>query len=329
VSVRYRIEAEGGVAAVVVAGQALVIGSSEKADLRLDGEVALRHARLAVDKKKAELEVVRGEEARINGVTVTGKRVVRDGDEIEVGGVLLKFNQLAPTDEVPASELLGSRAPIPVEHALTPPPPVEKSEALQLSEAASTALARARIWWPEQQIPPLEVQHVWFALEKDDSWRSLAIVPTDDRVPCVAIAHGFGRMACMNPHARVLVVDASSHGGHEGPPVEQPGHAVVRFPQAGYDFLDASALGLGDAELAHVYVPRLLEYLETAGERHDRVIIALGSVIEHTQSIPIARAVDAVVLAVGVGHSVIDAVKKSAEIVGKERIQGSMALEYE
>ena len=68
---------------------------------------------------------------------------------------------------------------------------------------------------------------------------------------------------------------------------------VKQFPQANYDFLDASSLGLNDAEVAHLYIPQLLEYISSGTGRYNKVLIAVGSLLQHARSIPVARAVDA------------------------------------
>jgi hypothetical protein len=194
---------------------------------------------------------------------------------------------------------------------------------------AGQAVYGEDLWWPEDELPPIELQHVWFDLARDDTWRSLAIVPTDQSTPSLPVAHAFARMAALNPDTHVLVVNASPRGEDERTDRAFAGtvaSAVKQFPQVNYDILDATALGMNDAEVAHLYVPQLLDYIDAGSGRYNKVLIALGSLIEHARSIPIARAVDTVLLNVGVGQSLLPEVSRTVEIVGKERVVGSLVV---
>jgi predicted component of type VI protein secretion system len=195
--------------------------------------------------------------------------------------------------------------------------------------AALAAAKRAGMWWSWEQMPPLALQHVWFDIERDTSWRSLAIVPVSEGLPVLAVAHAFARMASMNPRSNVLVVDATP--GEPGEDQERNAAtvaaAVMRNPGAAYDFLDATALGMNDADVAHIYVPQLLQYISTEEANHKKVIIALGPLIQNAQSIPVARRVDSVLLGIEVGQTRLPDVSRTADIIGRERVNGTLALE--
>lgn len=195
---------------------------------------------------------------------------------------------------------------------------------------AMKPMEEAGLWWPKDELPPLELQHVWFDLARDDRWRSLAVVPTDEHTPALPVAHAFARMASLNPQSHVLLVDASPRenvrrGGR--PFAGTIASQVKQFPQANYDFLDASSLGMNDAEVAHLYIPQLLDYISSGTGRYNKVLIAVGSLLKHARSIPVARAVDAVLLNVGVGTSRLPDVARTVDIVGRERVLGSMTVE--
>ncbi len=208
---------------------------------------------------------------------------------------------------------------------------LDREDDLQHEDAtAAMALEENGLWWPKDELPPLELQHVWFDLARNDRWRSLAVVPTDPATPTLPVAHAFARMASLNPQSHVLLVDATPRGpllGQKRPLAGTIASQVKQFPQANYDFLDASSLGLNDAEVAHLYIPQLLEYIASGTGRYNKVLIAVGSLLQHARSIPVARAVDAVLLNVGVGTSRLPDVNRTVEIVGRDRVMGSLTVE--
>jgi len=176
--------------------------------------------------------------------------------------------------------------------------------------------------------PPLAVQHVWFELARDESWRSMALVPTDSTVNTLDLVHGFAQMAALNPNNRVLVVDVTLAGDPTTDPVVSNVASAVRtFPGARYDYLDSALLGMNTAELAHIYVPQLLDYIASESGRYNRVLLALGNLLEHATSIPIARAVEKVLLCVGQHTSRLTDVRRLPDIIGAERIAGSIVVD--
>lgn len=342
---------------VLSPGEERVIGADAAADIRLKGDgVEPRHARVLLERDELRVvDIGNKKSMKVNGGKQRSARL-ENGDQLSLGGVTLRVQRRITTVVEDAKQ---KRAPARGSAPAPPPATVAEGEAAGPADAPPTTspsvavevLERAEVphelsreesagtmslleehglWWPKDELPPLELQHVWFDLARHDSWRSLAVVPTDASTPTLPVAHAFARMASLNPHAHVLLVDATPREalyGRGRPFAGTIASQVKQFPQANYDFLDASSLGMNDAEVAHLYIPQLLEYISSGTARYNKVLIAVGSLLQHARSIPVARAVDAVLLSVGVGTSRLPDVNRTLDIVGRERVMGSLTVE--
>lgn len=322
---------------VLMPGDERVIGSDASADIRLKGDgVEPRHARVLLERDELRVvDIGNRKTMRVNGGKQRSARL-ENGDQLALGGVTLRVQRRIVSGAIPIDEVKPKPDPA---YASTTEPQlavevIERDEAQDLSRdegtVAMSLLEEQGVWWPEDELPPLELQHVWFDLARNEHWRSLAIVPTDHNTPTLPVGHAFARMASLNPHARVLLVDATPREpllARRRPFAGTIASQVKQFPQANYDFLDASSLGMNDAEVAHLYIPQLLEYISSGTGRYNKVLIAVGSLLMHARSIPVARAVDAVLLSVGVGTSRLPDVSRTIDIVGRERVMGSLTVE--
>lgn len=349
---------------VLMEGDERVLGSESEADIRFKGEgVEARHARVRFEGHELRVvDISKRRSMRVNGSRQKSARL-ESGDQLALGAVTLQVTRrVSPQNGSTQGAVNGAaHNGSPAEPTIPRPPSATVAGESARTQAGGTGLIerprarpvehshqRARrlerddgnvgmgpleergLWWPKDELPPLQLQHVWFDLARDDGWRSLAVVPTDDSTPALPVAHAFARMASLNPNSHVLVVDASPrepHGVHGSPFAGTIASQVTQFPQANYDFLDASSLGMNDAEVAHLYVPQLLEYIASGTGRYNKVLIATGSLISHARSIPVARAVDAVLLNVGQGTSRLPNVNRTVEIVGRSRVVGSLVIE--
>lgn len=368
-------------------GEERVIGSGDKADIRLpDHGVEPRHARVQLEKGELRVVDIGGAKSmKVNGGKQRSARL-ENGDQLALGEVTLRVQRRLGSMEPKAAKKKGRRAEEELlrhgavaanggtidsgalhsgaldsgGHDSGAPNSVvvngttaegvgaaalanterrrrevevlDREDDLERDDAAGpmAPVEEHGLWWPKDELPPLELQHVWFDLARHDRWRSLAIVPTDPYTPTLPVAHAFARMASLNPHTRVLLVDATPREpllGKERPFAGTIASQVKQFPQANYDYLDASSLGMNDAEVAHLYIPQLLDYISSGTGRYNKVLIAVGSLLQHARSIPVARAVDAVLLSVGVGSSRLPDVNRTVEIVGRERVMGSLTVE--
>lgn len=329
---------------LLASGDERVIGNNDDADIRLtDDGVEHRHARVRWSGGDLQVEDLGSRK----GVRVNGARkkdaLLDNGDQLGLGAATLRVSKrirvLDPSeepdneDESPGNGKANGAGGEP-----------ERDEQIELRDPRSDDrrdvdeprpmmddFDERGLWWPRDELPPLELQHTWFDLARDTTWRSLAIVPTDALVPALPVAHAFARMAALDPNAHVLVVDASppDEGGPRKPFAGTVASAVKQFPHANYDLLDAGSLGMNDAEVAHIYVPQLLEYLSSGSARYNKVLIATGALTMNARSIPVARAVERVLLTVGLKRADLRDVSRTVEIVGKGRIVGSLVVKPE
>ncbi|MFC1610548.1 hypothetical protein ACFL6C_06295 [Myxococcota bacterium] len=186
--------------------------------------------------------------------------------------------------------------------------------------------------------PSLNLQHAWFEATRNRSWRSLALVPVQENTPTIELARGFGRMASQELTGRVLVVNASLKDCRlRGDSGESPKVDVwnamtgVEFEdndatQFSYDFMDFSKLLVDEAEQALAFAPKLIDRLTADESPHSTTIFAVDSLLTQTRAIPLARAVDRVVLCVTLGVTPVRSARRLIEIVGRDKIVGSIVF---
>ena len=95
-----------------VAGQAVIGRSSEKADLILDDlEASRRHASLTPEGETLTIEDLGSTNGTfVNGVAISGQRILVDGDRLRIGKTVLKV-RLAPTPELAEAGLADEVEP--------------------------------------------------------------------------------------------------------------------------------------------------------------------------------------------------------------------------
>lgn len=322
---------QAGAEVVVPAGGEALVGADAGVALRLqDDGVAGTHLRVHYEGGESILfQALSGRTVKVNGEKKK-KGLLSAGDQLALGRTTLRVSirrRLGGPERTPPSGAMvkaeDHRGTTSSERDAERARP--RNEAIEGSRGQTPGRPRPASEAPRKP-PPLALQHVWFELSRDESWRSMAIVPTDPETSSMAVVRGFAEMAALNPHARVLVVDATLGGGQsdDGALLDNLASSIKREDGSRYDTLNTSGLGMNDAELAHIYVPQLLEYIASGSGRYNRVLLGLGFLLNQATAIPIARAVERVVLCVGEGHSKIPDIRRTVDIVGKERVVGSI-----
>ena len=186
--------------------------------------------------------------------------------------------------------------------------------------------------------PSLEVQHLWYESRRHGDSRSMALLAVDEGAAPVFLARGFATLAAQELNAGVLVVDASmsrctdvTSDSGEGATalwarLLEKSRRTTTSPGAACGQVDVSELSAREAERALIAAPGLLRELTDGSRGYRTVIFALDSVLSQPNTIQLARAVDGVVLCVRLGRTAIDAAQRVTEIIGRERILGSVAL---
>jgi hypothetical protein len=136
-------------------------------------------------------------------------------------------------------------------------------------------------------VTTIEWQKLWLATQRRP-WRSLAVVPVGGGVPTARVA-------------RALAEVGSGHLG--------PGMMVTDATSVTLEGLRAS----------------MQSWTKRRGPI-DRVLIALGSVLERPASLALAQAADASILCVVLGDSSISEATRTIEEVGRRRFLGSVIL---
>lgn len=183
-------------------------------------------------------------------------------------------------------------------------------------------------------LPSREVQHAWFELTRARPWRSVALVPVEDQISTLPLAYEMAQMASLDPRNKVLVVNATGVVGDpravSSAPVASPqaGAHVGAVPAAGgkYMVLDCAKLGLDDAAVGMVEIPKLVDDMRSGVGPYTMLIVATGSVLVRPASVSSARSVDTVVLCVTLSVTSFNDAQRSIELVGEENVAGTIAI---
>ena len=145
----------------------------------------------------------------------------------------------------------------------------------------------ARAAHDPMEVPAGEYQQLWFALQRRP-WKSLAVVPV-----------GAGGSARDVVSALCAVGQVQAHS------------PLLFFDARGVDLWRVSSL---------------LEEMAVESRQADRILLVLDPLLENLAGVPIARAADAVLLCVDLGHSDFASARRTIELVGAERVLGSVAI---
>ncbi|MGA2449615.1 MAG: hypothetical protein ABTD50_13105 [Polyangiaceae bacterium] len=136
----------------------------------------------------------------------------------------------------------------------------------------------------------VRLQQLWIAAQQR-TWRSIAVVSSGPNVPTLEAAHMLARIAWWYAGEPTAVID-------------------LRF----------LSLRLLNHQIADIRQQVALG---------DRVFVALMSQAENPTAVPIAQAVDAVVLGVVLGTTTVRAAQATIDAVGRERFLGSILVHPE
>jgi hypothetical protein len=158
-------------------------------------------------------------------------------------------------------------------------------------------------------LPSRDLQELWFATRRRD-WRTLAVVPAaPGSTSALAIAKALGEVGGFIRMSPVRVIDA------EGLDLDRIAGLVMDLTaNAGSSAWSMNAPGSAPSQ-----------GWESAA-RKDATIVALDPVVTNPLVLPVALAADAVVLCVEVGKTALAAARHTVELIGRERIIGSVLI---
>ena len=185
--------------------------------------------------------------------------------------------------------------------------------------------------------PTVDVQHAWYEIRRGPAWKSMALVAVDDGPPPAVLAQSFGYLATEEKTRRILVVNASTQQSFsdaaKAPEIETyrrdlaPGdRSAVTALDDHVDYMQLSRFDRVSAARFLVSPPHTFEALTSGSPGYDGVIFAIDSPIVYPQATQLARAVDIVVLCIRLGATSLDAARRVTEIIGAEKIVGSIAF---
>jgi hypothetical protein len=136
-------------------------------------------------------------------------------------------------------------------------------------------------------VPSVEWQRLWFST-RAKPWQSLAIIPSDAGVDAARVAEG-------------LVATGQLH--HE----------------KSVTLLNAQGVRLDN-------VQQLIDKLGVMTGRGEWVIVAVDPIAENPSVVPVVRATSSALLVVRLGESLLNSARTVIDVVGHERLIGSIVL---
>jgi hypothetical protein len=136
---------------------------------------------------------------------------------------------------------------------------------------------------------------LWFAVQKRP-WLSLAVLPAGPGESALHVANALYDVGALISGGPIRLLDARS----------------LSMASSASFIVNMSSLVSGPGER------------RTGGEQ--RAIVLLSSVIEQLAGIPVVLAADAVLLTVTLGKTTVDSVRRTQELLGPERVIGSVLV---
>lgn len=188
-------------------------------------------------------------------------------------------------------------------------------------------------------LPPLEIQHIWYKITEAPDWNTVAVIPASENLCVIDIAHGLGAMAVREPCDFVRVVNSSfsvfehcrsKNDKSANADGETTDEEKVTYP---YEYLDLVKQLQPNADSAAVmHVTKELLNSFNAAKRagtlsHGKVFVAIDYLVSQPDAIAMSRAVDKLIIGVRLGETRFESVRKIIEAVGgRDRILGCVAI---
>jgi hypothetical protein len=163
------------------------------------------------------------------------------------------------------------------------------------------------------RVPPLpsrDLQELWFATRRRE-WRTLVVMPASGGTSALPIAKALGEVGGFIRMSPVQVIQA------EGMDLGKIASLVIDINSAA-----TSAAWTMNAPMARApggWEPSV---------RLDATIVALDPVVSNPLVLPVALAADAVLLCVELGTTQLEAARRTIELVGRDRIIGSVVIKH-
>jgi hypothetical protein len=170
-------------------------------------------------------------------------------------------------------------------------------------------------------LPSRDFQELWFATRRR-KWRSLVVVPASPGSSALHIAQALGEVGSAIRMSPVQVINA------EGMDLERIARVVSDITG------ELKAEGKGDPQAASAWTSGPAGASAAgkdvtaarSGPAERATIIAIEAVAQNPLLLPLALAADAVLLCVEVGRTKLDDAHHAVELIGRDRIIGTVLL---
>jgi hypothetical protein len=167
---------------------------------------------------------------------------------------------------------------------------------------------------PGAGLPSRELQELWFATRRKD-WKSLVVVPAAPGLSAFPIAKALGEIGGVIRMSPVQVVNAE---GLDLPSIAMLVQDFSGDQQRGGGSVWTSASPGNNG-------PQGAEPFSTLKQER-AFIVAIEPVVTNPLALPLALAADAVLLCLELGVTDVEAAKHTIDLVGRDRLVGSVLL---
>jgi hypothetical protein len=163
-------------------------------------------------------------------------------------------------------------------------------------------------------MPPPETQKLWFNLRNQRPWRSLALVPANDRVAIRPLAEDFARLAALGTDHRVLFIDAT------GAPVADH---LQKHPQVEV----LSSAGMSEEALLTEFLPKIETRIVASRSESVTTIFAVRSLSQHMVGLALVRFSAAWVLGVRLGDTRFSEAAATVDLLDRDALLGAVLID--
>ena len=158
-------------------------------------------------------------------------------------------------------------------------------------------------------MPARDLQELWFSIRRRE-WKSLVVVPATPEGSALPIAQALGEVGGLILMAPVPVINA------EGADLPRIATLVMEMGGEAPTSSVWTSAGRGGS-------PADWDSPKVKGQVS---IIAVDSVVSNPLVLPLALAADAVLICIEIGKTDLASVKHTVELIGRERLLGSVLL---
>jgi hypothetical protein len=180
-----------------------------------------------------------------------------------------------------------------------------------------------------ENLPPVDVQHVWYNITAQNDWSTAALVSVSENLSTIELAHGLGYMAAVALCKLVWVINASTLSSTLKILTPDDVYDSSKYPYDYFDLIKQIQPSSNSRTVSNLAIQMLKKYqsLKDGNENeNNKAFIAIDSLLSHTDAIPISRAVDKIILCVEKGATSVTSAQQIIKMVGRQNILGCVSI---